>query len=771
CDMLEYVVIPSSYTRIEPYAFDYSHRVVLVCDEGSAAQEYAVENEIPYIYEWNYYPYAPSCGYGVYWELYEDTLRIYGQGAIFDNMNWPEEVLQAREVIIGYGVERIGYAAFSNFPELQKVMIESPCSIDSMAFAGCGKLEFVIVLCDDLYMSYDSFKGCNNVIVGQPGSALERYAQEFHIPFANISEIDINHAGICGNGVWYYYHHGYDWDIYRVPTLVISGNGDMYGHVEWKNFDRIIKNIVINEGVHSIGDHAFMNFPEVDLVVIPDSVMYIDPNAFEGMLGFLMICEHGSYAEDYAIEHGLPYMYTEFYDPYTDNICGEGAYCHFDEATETLIIYGSRDVCIDRGIYVTRENVKHIVFSEGITSVEWHIGGYYWGVESIRFPESIERIRNFSFDFQNLKYVFIPALDVEFYSNFDNDIVIVCKPGANFAEYYWGKIIYVYEENFVYGRNYCGNGVYWSFDEAEGTLTVSGQGEMSEYFRWGDGDHFELKHFEYQKDSVEHIVINDGVTVIGRGAFEYFRNVRTVHIAESVEKIGECAFMSGVPCYIFVPSLDTEFEYGNFAPGGILICKPGSTAEQYAKEHRIGYVYEEYYEPDRNYCGNGVYWTFDEAEATLTISGQGEMFDHHFDYNYEDPLYDRVEHIVINDGVTSIGEHSFAFFHNFEKITIPNSVIYISPFAYMHTQTIRCYRGSCAEAYALEHGIPIEYISEGESDLVWFLDDEGTLTVYGKMDDYVLENTAEGYISTAPWRDEIASIKKIVLDDSVDYIG
>ena len=73
-------------------------------------------------------------------------------------------------------------------------------------------------------------------------------------------------------------------------------------------------------------------------------------------------------------------------------------------------------------------------------------------------------------------------------------------------------------------------------------------------------------------------------------------------------------------------------------------------------------------------CGENVYYTFDESTGTLTISGEGDMDD----YGYDDfsPFYDNSDiiSIVIEDGVTSIGQCSFSCCTNLTSIEIPNSV-------------------------------------------------------------------------------------------------
>lgn len=69
-------------------------------------------------------------------------------------------------------------------------------------------------------------------------------------------------------------------------------------------------------------------------------------------------------------------------------------------------------------------------------------------------------------------------------------------------------------------------------------------------------------------------------------------------------------------------------------------------------------------------CGDNVKYTYDENTKTLTINGKGEMWD---DSGLSNGL-EEVENIIIEEGVTSIGEYSFEKVTEVKTLTIPNSV-------------------------------------------------------------------------------------------------
>lgn len=62
--------------------------------------------------------------------------------------------------------------------------------------------------------------------------------------------------------------------------LVISGEGEMNLLYTFANYRNLIKSVLINEGVTSVGEWVFHNFDKLTSVVIPDSVTSIDDRAF-----------------------------------------------------------------------------------------------------------------------------------------------------------------------------------------------------------------------------------------------------------------------------------------------------------------------------------------------------------------------------------------------------------------------------------------------------------------------------------------------------------
>lgn len=149
--------------------------------------------------------------------------------------------------------------------------------------------------------------------------------------------------------------------------------------------------------------------------------------------------------------------------------------------------------------------------------------------------------------------------------------------------------------------NKCGDNATWSFDEATGTLTVSGTGAMYDYnnLYGGTGGTDPFAPWIDFIDSIKRIVIEDDITYIS-GGFLGCKNATELIIPESVTSVDVMAFRGCLSLKnVTIPKSLTSIgqdAFGLIGEEGIIegftiSGYAGSAAEQYAKDHNIPFTY------------------------------------------------------------------------------------------------------------------------------------------------------------------------------------
>ena len=209
--------------------------------------------------------------------------------------------------------------------------------------------------------------------------------------------------------------------------------------------------------------------------------------------------------------------------------------------------------------------------------------------------------------------------------------------------------------------------------------------------------------------------IPKGVTGIGVNAFAFCAKLTDITIPAGVASIGSCAFIDCTNMKsITILNPECEIAYSEFArmvpKTTVIRGYASSTAQGYADY--FGQAFEEIIAaetPSSGTCGENLTWTLDDA-GTLTISGKGAIAD----YTPADApapwftMQDQIRTVIIEDGVTGIGNYAFDSLHEVTQLTLPDSVTVIGEGAFRQCikMTIYGYAGSCAETYAKENSIP-----------------------------------------------------------------
>ena len=93
----------------------------------------------------------------------------------------------------------------------------------------------------------------------------------------------------------------------------------------------------------------------------------------------------------------------------------------------------------------------------------------------------------------------------------------------------------------VSGSGKCGANLTWSY--SDGTLTISGGGDMYDYFPdnyQSDDERWQSGIYVYR--NFNKVIIEEGVTSIGRGAFYNCKYLQSIKLPSSLKRIGDIAF-------------------------------------------------------------------------------------------------------------------------------------------------------------------------------------------------------------------------------------
>jgi len=235
----------------------------------------------------------------------------------------------------------------------------------------------------------------------------------------------------------------------------------------------------------------------------------------------------------------------------------------------------------------------------------------------------------------------------------------------------------------------------WTLTD-DGTLTLSGTGEMSQLYFLGKTDWY------VHREKIISIVIEPGITAI-YSAFQDCTNLTNVTFPDTLEKIGSFSFQNckslvnvalpagvkEVSSYTFVDcrslmcvsflNEEINLQRGAFDGCNINLAFYGPESASAAKYHAEGSRIEYY--PNKispstrsGRCGKNVTWFLGD-DGVMGISGSGRMTD--FTWTQDIPWYplrDKIKYVVIGDGITSVGRHAFHDCFNLTEVFISDTV-------------------------------------------------------------------------------------------------
>ena len=311
------------------------------------------------------------------------------------------------------------------------------------------------------------------------------------------------------------------------------------------------------------------------------------------------------------------------------------------------VVIGSGVTSIGNYAFEECHSINSVTIGKDVKSIgEGAFYTLYGGPESITIPVSVTSIGDYAFNGWDLITV-----------NYGGTVNQWKAMNTYDRNYFLAAAEIKCADGTVLPRGICGADLTWKMNN-NGTLTISGTGAMFDY-----GFHEYRAQWSRHVDSIKNVVIEAGVTSIGKDAFVYCDNITSVTIPASVTSIGEGAFR-----------LCNKLSTVNY----------GGTANKW-NAISIGNDNDHLTGANINYAG--ITWTYNNG--TLTISGTGDVDDYN---NSSAPWYDHrydTTKIVISNGVTGIGEGAFCYFTELTSVSLPGSLKSIGAYAFRGCSSLK----------------------------------------------------------------------------------
>ena len=600
CSNLETISISKTVETIGDYAFDNCEKLTTFTVD-SDNQNYSNDE------------------YGVLFNKDKTELVLYPEGNTQTSYTVPNTV------------KTINKRAFYDCENITDVIIsDGVTTIGESAFASCGNLKNIIIPTTVTLIGTNAVYKVQNV--DYAGTIAQWRELVKYNGTTGFEHIAIN----CSDGIAYPWGHdgkNITWEFNtHTNTITFTGTGsigsyevDFSGHSDiderpWEFCVDMIENIVIGDGITSIGAYAFYYCDNLKFVTIPSSVKNVYDNAFD--YSTVLAVYYSGTKEDWnkvdVYSYNEPLLDAQFYfadsEPApTSGTCGENLTWTFDDATGILIISGTGDMedfeFDNRPWEDFKYEIKTVVISNGVTSVGKNAFRRLARLESVEMADSVTTI------------------------------------GAS-AYAYCDELT-----DFTVGNGVesIGAAAFSDCDSLESVIIPDSVTTIGNYAF-------------YKCYSLTSVIIPDSVTTIGNCAFSDCESLTNVTISDSVTTIGNDAFDECLKLKD-VYFLGTEEQWNDIKISTSL----SNIVLKRATIHYLGG-----YESTSGKCGDNLTWYFDESTRTLTISGTGAMYDYDDDENkcpWNDYRY-ITENVVVSKGVTTIGNYAFNDFKNIKSIRI-----------------------------------------------------------------------------------------------------
>ena len=685
CMALTDVTIPSTVTSVEEDAFFNCVSLQEVWYDGTVEEWYEVDiyesfednhwltDALTHCSDGDIFAGFGSCGDNLTWTLTGNGhLTISGTGAMYefeeDEIPWKNYYFT--DVLIEEGVTSICAKAFYQRGFLETVVI--PGSVKQIG---------------DYAFEDSSLK---SVTIGEGVERIGDWA--FHLCFG-LTEISIP-GSVVDFGEYAFFNCNY-----LREAVLSSGIKAIGNHA----FDSCIslEKINIPDTVTSIGEGAFFSCEKLQSVMIPDSVTYIGEDAFnrsgltaveipDGIETIEMAtfcnCEDlknviipSSVKTIKNAAFSFCTSLTKMILPYGITSIGEDAFATCWNMEELVI--PDSVTSIGKGAFYNCMNLTKLTIPGGITTINESAFYNCALLSTIKIGEGVKTIKAQAFaECDSLRTLILPLS----LTSIEDNVFSASKYLEDI--YYYGTVLEWYDINIAEGNEYLskadlrcldgiieytGNTVYAS-GTLESRISWSITGSLLSFSGIGPIDLYPLCPWSSDRYRVHSAKVGEGITEIGYETFKSCFNMKYIMLPHSLSYINigafsGCSKLSTV--YYFGTIAEWKYVYvdedNDCLTGAVIRCKDGVINDNGNAVYYSGT------------CGAGLTWTLTEGWL-LTISGTGDMYDYSYNEGAPWSNFSGLTAVVIEEGVTSIGDNAFLGLAC--TVTIPSTVTHIGKY-------------------------------------------------------------------------------------------
>ena len=642
CDKLNQINVDTAntvYSSENGVLFNKDKTELIRYPEGKADTSYSIPNSVTYIVYRAFYDCSSLTSITI-----PDSVTSIGTQAFLycDSLT---------SITIPNSVTRIGSYAFNGCKKLTQINVDTAntvySSVNGVLFSKDktklikypqGKAETSYTVPDGVTSIVEyAFRDCNSltsITIPDSVTTMDDYAFDGcrHLTSVYISDIanwcSISFGGSDSSplmeGASLYL------DGKLVTDLVIPNGVTSIGNYAFDGCSSLTS-VTISDGVTNIGEYAFYKCSNLISITIPDSVTNIGDNAFEYCSSLTSITiPDGVTSIGYA---AFEYCSSLTSITIPDSVTRIGRYAFASCSSLTSITIPDSVTSIGSSAFSGCEGLTSITIPDGVTSIDSDAFEYCRSLTSITIPAGVTKIGYDAFGgCSSLVNITIPD-------------GITCIDSGTFSD----TEMYKNASNWENSVLYIGNYLIDAKDTVSGEYTIKiGTSAIAGGAFYGCG-------------SLTSVTIPDSVTSIGYSAFKSCSSLTSMTIPDSVTSIGSSAFSDcSSLTSITIPNSVTSI--GKYAFSGTALYNDESNWENgvlYIDNHLIK-------------AGDAISGEYIIRTGTKVIADEAFYY------------CGSLTSITIPDSVTSIGDEAFYYCDSLTSVTIPDSVTSIGDEAFSY---------------------------------------------------------------------------------------